>query len=61
MTVHFERKLPGEPVSRERLVAEWEGLHHRNLMKGPVASFLFDATIGAPSGQSAASPQQDFT
>ena len=35
-------ELPGEPISREQLVAEWEDLHHRDLMKDPVASFLFD-------------------
>ncbi len=37
-----ERRLPGTPIPREQLLAEWEDLHHRNLMKGPVASFLFD-------------------
>ena len=42
MTLPVEWKLPGGPISREQLVAEWEDLHHRNLMKGPVASFLFD-------------------
>jgi hypothetical protein len=38
MTLPVEWKLPGGPISREQLVAEWEDLHHRNLMKGPVAS-----------------------
>jgi hypothetical protein len=42
MTLPVEWKLPGGPISREQLVAEWEDVHHRNLMKGPVASFLFD-------------------
>jgi hypothetical protein len=42
MTLPVERKLPGAPISREQLVAEWEDLHHRNVMKGPVATFLFD-------------------
>jgi hypothetical protein len=37
MTLPVEWKLPGGPISREQLVAEWD-LHHRNLMKGPVAS-----------------------
>ncbi len=48
MTLLVERKLPGEPISREQLVAEWEDLHHRNLMKGPVASFLFDIHYSVP-------------
>ena len=42
MTLPVEWKLPGGPISREQLVPEWEDLHHRNLIKGPVASFLFD-------------------
>jgi hypothetical protein len=57
MTIPVEWKLPGGPIAREQLVAEWEDLHHRNLMKGPVASFCSMCTIGAPTGQSAASPQ----
>jgi hypothetical protein len=35
MTLPVERKLPGEPIHREQLVAEWEDLHHRNMIEGP--------------------------
>ena len=47
MTLLVERKLPGYPIPRKRLVAEWEDMHPRNLTKGPVASFLFDVHYGA--------------
>jgi hypothetical protein len=30
------------------LIAEWEDLHHRNLMKGPGASLLFDVHYSVP-------------
>jgi hypothetical protein len=39
MTSPVERKLPGDPIPREQVVAQWEDLHHRNLTNGPVASF----------------------
>ena len=32
MTLPVKRKLPGIPILREQLVAQWEDLHHRNLM-----------------------------
>jgi hypothetical protein len=31
MTLPVERKLPGTPIPREQLVAEWEDLHHHSL------------------------------
>lgn len=37
-----KRKLPGTAIPREQLVAQWEDLRHRILVKGPVASLLFD-------------------
>ena len=49
MTLPVERKLPGAPISREQLVPEWEDPHHHNLMKGPVASFLFDVHHSVPA------------
>ncbi|MGB8387838.1 hypothetical protein [Mycobacterium sp.] len=48
MTLPVERKLPGEPIPREQLVAEWEDSHHRNLLKGPVANFLFGVHYSVP-------------
>jgi hypothetical protein len=58
MTLPVEWKLQGGPISREQLVTEWEDLHHRSLMKGPVCQFLVRcALLVAPTGQSAASPQ----
>lgn len=33
MTLPVERKLLGEPIFRQQLVAEWEDLHHRNFRK----------------------------
>ena len=33
MTLPVKRKLPGNPMPREQLVARWEDLHHRNLMR----------------------------
>lgn len=48
MTVPVQRKLPGTPIPRKQLIAEWEDLRHRNLMKGPVASFLFDVHYSVP-------------
>ena len=48
MTLPVERRLPGTPIPRDRLLTEWEDLHHRNLMKGPVASFLFDVHYSVP-------------
>src|SRR5436309_1067709 len=51
MTLPVERKLPGAPISREQLVAECEDLHHRNVMRGPVASSLIRcALLGAGEG-----------
>jgi len=47
-TLLVEPKLPGHPIPRKWLVAEWEDLHHRNLIKGPVASFLFDVHYSVP-------------
>jgi hypothetical protein len=48
MTLPVKRKLPGTPIPRAQLIAQWEGLHQRNLMKGPVASFLFDMHYSVP-------------
>jgi hypothetical protein len=48
MTALVQRKLPGSPISREQLIAEWEDLRHRNARKGPVASFLFDVHYSVP-------------
>ena len=48
MTLPVERKVPGTPIPREQLVGQWEDLDHRNLMKGPVASFLFDVHNSVP-------------
>ena len=38
MTSPVERKLLGDPIPGEQLVAQWEDLHHRNLTNGAVAS-----------------------
>jgi hypothetical protein len=40
MTAPVQRKLPGTPIPREQLVADWEDLHHRNLMDGPGGQLL---------------------
>src|SRR4051794_40617888 len=48
MTAPAQRKLPGTPIPRERLIAQWKDLQQRNLMKGPVASFLFDVHYSVP-------------
>jgi hypothetical protein len=42
VTALVQRKLPGTPIPREQLIAEWEDLRRRNNLRGPVASFLFD-------------------
>jgi hypothetical protein len=34
MTLPVQRKLPGTPIPRGQLLAEWEDLHHRNLDEG---------------------------
>lgn len=33
MTAPVERKLPGTPIPRERLVADRENLHYRNVIR----------------------------
>lgn len=48
MTTPVEKKLPGKPIPREELVAEWRELQHRNLLKGVLASFMFDVYYSAP-------------
>lgn len=48
MIVPVERKLPGTPIPKDQLVADWEGLQHRSRMKGPVVSFLFDVHYSVP-------------
>lgn len=48
MTALVERKLPGSPIPREQLIAEWQDLRHRNTLKGPVASFLFELHYSEP-------------
>ena len=48
MTTPFEKKLPGKPIPREELVAEWRELQHRNLLKGVLASFMFDVYYSTP-------------
>jgi hypothetical protein len=50
MTLPVEWKLPGGPISREQLVAEWEDLHHRNLTEGPGGQFLFDVHYWCADG-----------
>jgi hypothetical protein len=46
MTTPIERKLPGDPVSREELVRQFEDLERRN--RDPVERFLFEAQIPKP-------------
>ncbi len=48
MTAPVQRKLPGTPIPRQKLIAEWEDRRNRNLLEGPVASFLFDLYYPEP-------------
>ncbi|AGB21675.1 hypothetical protein Mycsm_01258 [Mycobacterium sp. JS623] len=48
MTALVQRKLPGTPIPRDQLIAQWEDLRRRNSVKGPVASFLFDVHYSEP-------------
>lgn len=48
MTTPVEKKLPGRPIPREELIAEWRELQHRNLLKGVLASFMFDVYYSTP-------------
>ena len=48
VTRPVEKKLPGKPIPREELVAEWRELQHRNLLKGVLASFMFDVYYSTP-------------
>lgn len=48
MTTPVQRKLPGTPIPRQDLIAEWEDLRRRNALKGPLASFLFDLHYSEP-------------
>ena len=48
MKTPVEKKLPGTPIPREELVAEWRELQHSNLLKGVLASFMFDVYYSTP-------------
>jgi hypothetical protein len=48
LTAPPQRKPPGKPIAREQLVAEWEDLRRRNVLKGPVASFRFEVHYSEP-------------
>lgn len=36
MTAPVQRKLPGSPIPRAELIAQWEDLRRRNVSGGPV-------------------------
>ena len=43
-----QRNLPGSPIPRKELIAEWEDLRRPNAIRRPVASFLFDLHYAEP-------------
>lgn len=48
MSELVEKRLPGKPIPREELVAEWREIQHRNMLMGVLASFLFDLYYSTP-------------
>lgn len=48
MSSLVEKKLPGRPIPREELVAQWREMQHRNALEGVLASFMFDVYYSTP-------------
>ena len=48
MTAPVQRKLPGTPIPRQKLIAEWEDLRHHNLLKAQWPAFCLIFTSRSP-------------